>query len=176
MKLKTLGLLLATTTTIFASSLSVENAYVRATPPTLPNSAAFLTVKNTSDKNIAIISAKSDASNVAELHTHDMKNGVMSMYQVPQVDIKANSTVEFKPGGYHVMLLGLKQKPLKEGQNVNITLNLSNGENLKITVPVKKIMAGMMMKKHAMKKHDMKNGDMKKEKSAMSCGAGKCGK
>jgi len=166
MKLKTLLISTLATTSIFASSLSVQNSYVRATPPSLPNSAAFMDIKNSSQKDISLLSATSTAAKNVELHTHDMKNGVMSMYQVKNIDIKANSTTVLKPGGYHVMLLGLNNKPLKPGQNVVINLNFSNGETIKIKAPVKKVMAGMMMKHHGMNKEN---------KPAMSCGAGKCG-
>lgn len=165
MKLKSLVLLMLSATAIFASSLSVENPYVRATPPGLPNSAAFMSISNSSDKDISLVSARSDASSVVELHTHDMKDGVMKMYQVPKINIKANSSTVLKPGGFHIMLIGLKTKPLKEEMNVEIELHFSNGQNLKVFAPVKKVMSGMMMGKHKMKK------DMPK----MSCGAGKCG-
>lgn len=163
MKLKSLFLLIASASTIYASSITVKNAYVRATPPSLPNSAAFMEVHNSSNKDISIVSASSDASKVAELHTHDMKDGIMKMYQVPKIDVKANSSTTLKPGGFHVMLLGLKTKPLKEEMNVEIILNLSNGQTIKVFAPVKKVMAGMKMG-HGMKKN-----------TGMSCGAGKCG-
>lgn len=166
MKLKSILLLLLSAGTLFASSLSVNNAYVRATPPGLPNSAAFLSITNSSDKDISLLTASSDASKVAELHTHDMKDGIMTMYQVPKIDIKANSTTTLKPGGFHVMLLGLKTRPLKEDMNVEIVLNFSNGQHIKVFAPVKKVMSGMMMGK-------MSHGN--KEAKTMSCGAGKCG-
>jgi len=166
MKLKSLLLMAFATSTIYASTVDVENAYARATPPTLPNSAAFMSITNKTDKDIALVSATSDASKVAELHTHDMKDGIMKMYQVPKIDIKANSTVTLKPGGFHVMLIGLKTKPLKEKMNVEINLKFSNGQTLKVFAPVKKVMAGMKMSNHSM---------MMKKKEGMACGAGKCG-
>lgn len=165
MKLKSLILLLATAATTYASSISVENSYVRATPPSLPNSAAFMDIKNSSNENISLVSATSSISKVVELHTHDMKDGMMKMYQVEKIDIKANSTTVLKPGGFHVMLIGLNKKPLKEKESVEITLNFSNNQSVKIQAPVKKVMSGMMMKNHG----------MKKDKPAMSCGSGKCG-
>lgn len=166
MKLKSLLLILSSTATMYASSLSVNDAYVRATPPSLPNTAGFMKITNSSNEDISLVSASSDASNVTELHTHDMKDGVMTMYQVKKIDIKANSTTELKPGGFHVMMLGLKTKPLKEGKNVEIILNFSNGQHIKVFAPVKKVMAGMMMGK----KHNMNH-----ESKGMACGAGKCG-
>lgn len=165
MKFKSLLFLLATVSTIYASSISVENSYIRATPPSLPNSAAFMDIKNSSNEDISLISASSDIAKAVELHTHDMKDGIMTMYQVEKIDIKANSTTVLKPGGFHVMFIGLNKKPLKEGETIDLTLNFSNNESVKITAPVKKVMSGMMMKKHG----------MKKDNPAMSCGGGKCG-
>ncbi|RXJ81818.1 copper chaperone PCu(A)C [Arcobacter sp. F2176] len=155
-------LALLSASTLFASNIEVKDAYVRATPPGLPNSAAFMTIENKTNKDIALIKATSDISKVVELHTHSMKDGVMKMYQVPKIDIPANKETSLKPGGFHVMLIGL-HKPLKEKENVTITLNFSNGENKTITIPVKSVMGGMMKK------------EMKSVKKGMSCGTGKCG-
>lgn len=141
MKKTLLGLLVAGTA-LFASSIEVKDSYVRATPPGLPNSAAFMTVVNISDKDIAIVKATSKVSKVVELHTHDMKDGVMKMYQVPKIDVAANSETVLKPGGFHIMLIGL-YNPLKVGENVELTLELSNGETKNITAPVKTVMGGM---------------------------------
>lgn len=129
---------------LFASSIKVENAYVRATPPNLPNSAAFMKLKNETNTDIALMWVKSTVSNVVELHTHDMKDGVMKMYQVPKIDIKANSTTTLQPGGFHIMLIGLIKKPLKPNDKISLTLGFSDGKEQTITVPVKTFMKGMM--------------------------------
>lgn len=156
---KFLLLALLSVSTLFASNIEVKDTYVRATPPGLQNSAAFMTVENNTDKDIAIVSATSKVSKVVELHTHSMKDGVMKMYQVPKIDIAANSKTELRPGGFHVMLIGL-HKPLKVDEKVTLTLEFSNGETKTITAPIKTVMGGMMKK-------EMKKG--------MSCGSGKCG-
>jgi copper(I)-binding protein len=156
---KFLLLALLSASTLFASEIEVKDAYVRATPPGLPNSAMFMKVENNSDKDVAILKATSNISKVVELHTHSMKDGVMKMYQVPKIDVKAKSTTELKPGGFHIMLIGL-HKPLKVGEEVTFTLEFSNGKTTTITAPIKTVMAGMNHK-------GMKKG--------MSCGAGKCG-
>ena len=134
--------ILVSVCTLVASEIKVENPYVRATPPHLPNSAAFMSVINDSNSDIAIIKASSNVSKVVELHTHDMKDGVMKMYQVPQINIPANGKTVLKPGGFHIMFIGLNQ-PLKVGNEVSLTLEFSNGETKTITAPIKKVMAGM---------------------------------
>jgi len=138
--------------TLLASDITVEGAYARATPPNLPNSAAFMTVKNSSDKLVSIISASSEVSKVVELHTHDMKDGVMKMYQVPKIDIPAKGETVLKPGGFHIMFIGL-HSPLKVGEEVTLTINLSNGESQRVTAPIKTVMGGM-------KHHGNKMGNM----------------
>jgi len=148
---------LLSATTLLASHIEVHNAYVRATPPGLPNSAAFMTIKNTSSEDISIMSASSKVSKVVELHTHDMKNGVMKMYQVPKIDVAKHSKTVLKPGGYHIMLIGLYH-PLKVGETVTLTLKLSNGERKTITAPIKTVMGGM---KHHSMDHSKMNHDMK---------------
>ena len=133
----------------FANDIKVQNAYVRATPPKLPNSAAFMKLKNSSDKDISLINAKSNVSKVVELHTHDMKDGVMKMYKVPKINVPANGETTLKPGGFHVMFIGLHH-PLKKGKEVTFTLEFSNGETQTITAPIKTVMGGM--------KHNHMNG------------------
>lgn len=163
--------LLVLTIASFSANIEIKDAYVRATPPGITNSAAFLSIMNNTKEDISLVKVTSNIAKNVEIHTHDMKDGVMKMYQVAKVDVKANSKTLFKPGSYHVMLLGL-HKPLKENQNVDFTFIFSNDEKISITAPVKTVMGGMMKKKS----HDMKSMDMKSNKmKSMSCGAGKCG-
>ncbi|WP_419770333.1 MAG: copper chaperone PCu(A)C [Candidatus Marinarcus sp.] len=154
---KTLLSLLLLGASLFASSIEVKDGYARATPPNLPNSAAFMSITNNSDKDVALVWAKSNVSNVAELHTHDMKDGVMKMYQVPKIDIKANSTTTLQPGGFHIMLIDLIKKPLTSDQTVTLTLGFSNKEEMTLTIPVKTVMNGMNMNKMNMNHGNMKN-------------------
>lgn len=132
---------------LIAANIEIKDAYTRATPPGLPNSAAFMTISNNSMSDVSLVAVKTTVSNVAELHTHDMKDGVMKMYQVQKIDIKAHSNTVLKPGGFHIMLLGLKQKPLAVGQKIELTLIFSNNEKINVTIPVKTVMGGMNMKK-----------------------------
>lgn len=156
----TLMLIAATTAALFAADIAVENPYVREVPPKMPNSAAFMKLTNSSDTEVSLTSAASDVANVVELHEHAKVDGMMQMRQVAKIVIPAKGQTELKPGGLHVMLIGLKH-PLKEGETVDVTLNFSNGESMKVTAPVKKVMRGMM--------------GQKKMQGGMKCAEGKCG-
>lgn len=153
LKLITIGLLLSIVS-LTASSVMVNDAYLRATPPNIPNSAAFMIVMNDSEEDLAIVGASSNVAVKVELHAHDMINGMMRMHQVGNINLNAKSHVLFSPGGFHIMFLGLN-KSLKEGDNVNFTLLLSNGKNINVTAPVKKVMAGIKDRKS-----DMHHGKM----------------
>jgi len=128
--------------TLLSSDIEIKDAYVRATPPGLVNSAAFMKVENNTSKDISIVKATSNLAKAVELHTHDMKDGVMKMYQVPKIDVPKNGQVELKPGGYHVMLIGL-HNPLEKGKTASFSLEFSNGETKTITAPIKSVMGGM---------------------------------
>ena len=153
---KLIVLALLSVSTLLASSIEIKDAYVRATPPSLPNSAAFMNVENTTSKDIAITKVTSSVAKFVELHTHDMKNGVMKMYQVPKITVPKNGKVALEPGGFHIMLIGL-YKPLKKGETVTFTLELSNGDTKTITAPIKSVMSGMNHKNmdHGHMHHNM---------------------
>ena len=129
-----------------ADSVTVMHPYARAVVEGHPNSAAFMMLKNTTAEDRALVNAKSSVSKVVELHTHINENGVMRMRRVEKIGIKANSKTELKPGGLHVMFIGL-YKGLNEGDKVDLELIFDNGESSKLSIPVKKVM-GMMHKKH----------------------------
>ncbi|MBE7357297.1 copper chaperone PCu(A)C [Campylobacter sp. RM12327] len=123
----------------YAADIDVSNVYAKATPPNAKNSGAFMLIKNNTDKDIALVSATNSLSDVTELHTHIEENGMKKMIQVPKIDIKANSTTELKPGGLHVMFIGIK-KPMVVGENVKMTLTFDNGQTVTLDkVPVKEI-------------------------------------
>ncbi len=142
MKLIILALLTGTlllSSFVNAATCTIEDAHVRATPPHAKNSAAFMKVSNNSDKPLKLISASSDISERVELHSHTMSDGMMKMRQVDAIDIAANTQVELRPGGFHVMFLGLNL-PLVEGKTVKIQLHFSNGEKIIIDAPIKKLL------------------------------------
>ncbi len=94
----------------------------RATVGTMSSSAAYVSIMNhgkTSDRLLEVTSALAKKT---ELHIMEMNNGVMKMRQIEGgINIPAGKTVQLAPGGYHVMLMGLKA-PLKAGESFEITL------------------------------------------------------
>ena len=134
---------ISTNTLSFATDLSVDSPYVREVPPGVTTSAAFLTLKNDSDKALALIKVNSDIAKNIELHEHTHKDGMMVMRQVDKISIPAHGKTALKPGGYHIMLIGLTRK-LKSGDSVLLELEFDNGTKQIITANVKRILQGMM--------------------------------
>ena len=113
------------------NDIEVKNAFVKQTPPHVQNSAIFLTIFNNTNKDIALISAKSNISEVSELHTHIHKDGKIMMQKIPEIIIKAHSSTELKSGGYHIMLLKLK-KPIIKDTKVNLDLKFNNHKTIEL--------------------------------------------
>jgi len=132
---------------IVAADIEVQNAYVRAVPPILNNSASFMTIINKTNTDKILVSAESTVAKNVELHEHVMKNQMMKMQQVKSILIPANSQVELKPGGYHVMLIGLNKK-LRPNETVNfIILHFADKTSFSIkNIPIKTVMSSMKMK------------------------------
>ena len=118
--------------------------YVRAMAPGQSSSAAFMTLRNASNTNHAVVSAESAAAGIVELHTHRMDGGMMRMRQVERIDLPARGTTVLKPGGLHVMLMRV-EGTLKAGDEVPLTLVFEDGSRKEIQVPVRKIVTRMPM-------------------------------
>jgi periplasmic copper chaperone A len=120
-------------------AISVTDPYARAVPPGQPNSAVFMQIRNDGADDRALLFAASAVSEVVELHTHRMEDGMMKMRRVDQVALPAGETVTLAPGGLHVMLIGLKRQ-LQPGDDVPLTLTLDDGSELSLTAPVRNVM------------------------------------
>jgi hypothetical protein len=105
------------------------------------------------EKADRLVAAKSPVADRVEIHNSIMKDGIMKMMQMEELVIPAGEMVMLKPGGFHVMLMGLK-KPLTEGTDFPVTLDFAHAGKITVTVHVKE--AGAMdMKKHGHQhKHD----------------------
>jgi copper(I)-binding protein len=119
--------------------ISVQNAWARATTDAMPmeqnhnsmggkTSAIYMVIYNQTNQDDRLIGAKTSIAETVEIHETRMENDIMRMQKVDGVEIPANGKVELKPGGYHIMLINLKQD-LKAGEKVPFTLVFEkNGE------------------------------------------------
>jgi periplasmic copper chaperone A len=101
----------------------VSGAWVRGTAPAQKATGAFMTLQ--AEKDVKLVAASSPVAAVVEVHEMTMKDGVMRMRAIPSLALPAGQPVELKPGGYHIMLMELKQA-LVQGDSVAITLILED--------------------------------------------------
>jgi len=120
-----------------AQSIQIRDAWVRSTVPGQKGSGAFMKITATAGARLTGVS--SPLAGVAEVHEMKMDGDVMKMRAVPVLDIPAGGTVELKPGGYHLMLMDLKQA-LPVGGTVPVTLMFKDGKGVEsrvaVTLPV----------------------------------------
>jgi copper(I)-binding protein len=130
-----LSLCLGLGSSVYAQ-VTIDRAWVRATVPNQSATGAFM--RMTADKDVELLSVRSPVAGLAELHEMTMDNGVMRMRAVGNLQLKAGQTVELKSGGYHLMMLELKQQ-LKTGQTVPLTLEFKAADASIFKVEVKAI-------------------------------------
>ncbi len=119
------------------AGIVVDDPYVRAIPPGMKVSAAFMTLKNNTSTDRKLIGASSESAKNVELHQHLDKDGMMQMREVKSIEIPANGSAELQPGGYHMMLIGLT-KAIKHGDILSIELEFANGAKQTIKADVRK--------------------------------------
>jgi len=122
-----------------ADTLRINDPYVREVPPGSPATAAFMTLHNSGETPIKLISAGNSITEHTELHNHIDVDGVMQMRQVETIEIPAGDETTLAPGGLHLMLIGL-QSPVSQGEDVALSLTFDNGETLELTAPVRPVM------------------------------------
>lgn len=116
------------------ATLSIQDAWARPTVPGQQGGGGFLKIMNTGAAD-RLLSATAAVSGKVELHTMTMVNDVMQMRQVNAIDVPANGSVELKPGGLHIMFIGLKE-PLKNGTSFPLTLKFEKGGEVTVNMQV----------------------------------------
>lgn len=124
--------------------IKLAHARARATHSGMSSSAAYMDIENQGKKAVQLVSLKSPVAKKTELHTTLMKDGVMKMQEVEHLNIPAGDTVQLKPGGMHVMLMGLNGQ-IKEGDKVPVTMTFSNGQTVSVEAMAKSEIEGQGM-------------------------------
>ena len=137
LKMSVVCLALVAGTTAALAQISVENAWVRATVPKQQATGAFM--KITSVEAVKLMAVNTTVAKTNEIHEMKMEGDVMKMRaHLNGLDIPANTTVELKSGGYHVMMMELEQT-IKAGDTVPLQLQFINakGNKQELTVNAK---------------------------------------
>jgi len=123
-----------------AGPLKIEHPWSRATPGGAKVGGGYLVIENTGSTADRLVSASVPSiSDRAEFHEMAINNGVMTMRPLDSgVTIAPGAKVEFKPGGYHIMFMELKQ-PLKQGESIKGTLTFEKAGSVDVEFKVEAI-------------------------------------
>ena len=134
LKIWSLGLLLLGTLTGAFAQIKVENAWVRATVPGQQATGAFMKIK--SKEATKLLSVSTAVAKTNEIHEMKIDGDVMKMRaHLTGLDIPANSTLELKSNGYHVMMMEL-ENTIKAGDMIPLKLEFVDPKGKKETVTV----------------------------------------
>jgi copper(I)-binding protein len=124
------------------AQVSVDAPWVRGTVEGQNATGAYMELK--SEKDLTLLGVTSPIAKTVELHNMEMKDGLMKMQAVEKLALPAGKVVKLAPGGYHVMLIDLKQT-LRNGDSVPLQLTLEDAAHKKQTLEVKAEVRGLGM-------------------------------
>jgi copper(I)-binding protein len=146
--MKTLSILFAGALALIATaaaqefkvgSLEIGQPWARATPKGATIGGGYLKITNKGAEPDRLVGGSSPVAGRFEIHEMTMVDGVMKMRPLANgLEIKPGQTLELKPGGLHVMLVGLKQ-PLEAGQTLKGTLVFEKAGTVEIEYKVEPI-------------------------------------
>lgn len=112
----------------FAADFEVSEAWIRPLPAGAP-AGGYFTLRNNSNERIALNGASSSDFRNVMLHRTKEEGGTIRMAHVESVEVPANGSVSFAPGGYHLMLMGAT-RTYKVGDRVPVTLEFSDKQKI----------------------------------------------
>lgn len=118
------------------AGLALTGGWTRATPAGAKVAGAYVSVANSGPKADVLLGGKFDVADKVEVHDMTMTDGVMRMRLLEKgLEVPAGGAVELRPGGLHIMLMGLKQ-PLKQGEAISGVLTFRDAGDVAVTLPV----------------------------------------
>ena len=121
---------------VTVGTLKISAPWARATPKGAGVGGGYMTITNTGTVPDRLIGGTTNISSRFEVHEMSMDNGVMKMRELAQgLEIKPGQKVELKPGGYHVMFMGLKEQ-LMQGQTVKATLQFEKAGKVDVSFAI----------------------------------------
>jgi len=119
------------------ANISIKNAWIAEAPPVSKVMVAYMTIKNNSDKAVAITKAESKLYGSIEFHESIDEDGMSRMIRYDALNVPAHGSIQLKRGGKHFMLFN-PTRHLKAGDMVNIKLTTDKNASKTISITVKK--------------------------------------
>lgn len=122
-----------------AGPLKIGHPWTRATPPGAKVGGGYLTIENTGSTADRLVSVSASFAGRTEIHEMAVTNGVMTMRPLEKgVEIAQGAKLEFKPGGYHLMFMELKQ-PLEQGKLQKAVLTFEKAGTVEVELKVEPV-------------------------------------
>lgn len=140
-----------------STGVTIREPWARTSTMVSGAGAAYMVIENTGSSADALTGGSSDVATAVEVHEtyavqpaestgmggvpspaasgDGMGSGMMGMRRIDRLDIPAGGSVELKPGGYHIMLIGLTRE-LKAGEDITVTLAFEKAGDVVLTIPV----------------------------------------
>ncbi len=118
------------------TALKVHSPWIQHFPPVIEANSGYMTLENTSNQAIVIVGAKSSAFGRVMIHKTEIQDGMAKMSHQGQLVILPHNWVDFKPGGFHVMLMKRKHE-LQLGDKVDLTLVMQDGSEVAVIAEVR---------------------------------------
>ena len=145
-----------TTSSPASSGITITDPWARTSPMVSGAGAAYMVIANGGSAADALTGGSSDIAEAVEVHetvvmgsaapvestgmgggmASPAAGGMMGMQKIDRLEIPAGGSVELKPGGYHIMLIGLTRE-LKAGETIEVMLDFEKAGAVKVTMPVK---------------------------------------
>ena len=131
-----LPFLLTAASGAMAGELSVTSAWSRATPPGASMGVVYFQIENGGTRSDRLLKLKTSIAASASVHRTEIVDDIARMREVAVLHVAPGEKIEFAPGGYHVMLMGLK-KPLVAGQKLELELLFEVAGLRRVVVPIR---------------------------------------
>lgn len=118
-----------------AADVAISEAWFRALPSGQP-AGGYFTMKNSGPTPVQLVAAESAACGMLMLHQTVSSNGTSRMEDVKNVNVPADGTLSFAPGGYHLMCTN-PGGAMRPGKSVSVTLVFSDGSKVRTNFTVK---------------------------------------
>lgn len=109
-----------------AGPLEITDAWMNQPPPGQAGAALYMKLHNGGEQELVVVGARVDSAQSAAIHGHTHADGMMRMHAVPRLVIAPQASVMLEPGGYHLMVGGLRTAPAR-GAQLPFCLRLEDG-------------------------------------------------
>ena len=118
------------------AELVIEDAWIKNLPPSVPVRAGYMTLTNPDARSVKIVALRGNDFSRIEIHRSAMRDGVMRMERLPELEVGAGESLRLAPGGLHLMMYPLE--PTRPGETYRIGIELGDGSIRTVEMTVRK--------------------------------------